>query len=52
MFGISCRFEIKYDPSMEVIIDYAAREKEEKELLNKAMQARAQEMSNASKWWK
>ena len=48
MFGISCRFEIKYDPSMEVVIDYAAREKEEKELLNKAMQARAQEMSKES----
>ncbi|MBS6184292.1 MAG: PolC-type DNA polymerase III, partial [Clostridium celatum] len=48
MFGISCRFEIKYDPAMEVVIDYAAREKEEKELLNKAMQARVQEMSKAS----
>ena len=48
MFGISCRFEIKYDPAMEVVIDYAAREKEEKELLNKAMQARVQEMSKVS----
>ena len=48
MFGISCRFEIKYDPDMEVVIDYAAREKEEKELLNKAMQARVQEMSKSS----
>ena len=48
MFGITCRFEIKYDPTMEVVIDYAAREKEEKELLNKAMQARVQEMSKAS----
>ena len=49
MFGISCRFEIKYDPAMEVVIDYAAREKEEKELLNKAMKARAQEMSKESR---
>ena len=48
MFGITCKFEIKYDPSMEVLIDYEAREKEEKELLNKAMQARAQEMTKAS----
>ena len=48
MFGITCRFEIKYDPAMEVVIDYAAREKEEKELLSKAMEARAKEISNSS----
>lgn len=48
MFGISCRFEIKYDQAMEVVIDQAAREKEEKELLNKAMKARVQEMSKVS----
>ena len=48
MFWITCRFEIKYDPAMEVVIDYAAREKEEKELLSKAMEARAKEISNSS----
>ena len=30
---------------MEVVIDYKEREKEEKELLNKAMQARVREVS-------
>lgn len=45
IFGIACKFEIKYDPAMEVVIDYKEREKEEKELLNKAMQARVREVS-------
>lgn len=48
MFGISCRFELKFDPEMEITIDFEAREKEERELLSKAMQARVQEMSNSS----
>ena len=42
MFGISCRFELKFEPEMEVTIDFEARKKEEKELLSKAMKARAQ----------
>ena len=47
VFGISCRFELKFEPEMEVTIDFEARKKEEKELLSKAMKARAQEVTKS-----
>ena len=35
IFGLKCKVEIRFDPSMEVIIDYAEKEKNERALLEK-----------------
>ena len=37
IFGINCRIEIKFDPSMEVIIDPEEAARKERELIAKAM---------------
>ncbi len=47
IFGLKCKVEIRFDPSMEVIIDYAEKEKNERELLNKALQAKVLEIQKA-----
>ena len=43
IFGLKCKVEIRFDSSMEVIIDYAEKEKNERKLLNQALQAKALE---------
>lgn len=45
IFGVECKFELKFDPKMQITIDFEARKKEEKELLSKAMKVRTQEVS-------
>ena len=47
IFGLKCKVEIRFDPSMEVIIDYAEKEKNERKLLNQALQAKALEAQKA-----
>ena len=47
IFGINCRIEIKFDPSMEVIIDPEEAARKERELIAKAMSDRAKEVSVA-----
>ncbi|MDU6340651.1 MAG: PolC-type DNA polymerase III [Clostridium sp.] len=47
IFGINCRIEIKFDPSMEVIIDPEEAARKERELIEKAMSDRAKEVSVA-----
>ena len=47
IFGLKCKVEIRFDPSMEVIIGYAEKEKNERKLLNKALQAKALEAQKA-----
>ena len=47
IFGLKCKVEIRFDPSMEVIIDYAEKEKNERKLLNQALQAKTLEAQKA-----
>ena len=47
IFGLKCKVEIRFDPSMEVIIDYAEKEKNERALLNKVLQAKFLEIQKA-----
>lgn len=47
IFGLKCKVEIRFDPSMEVIIDYAEKEKNERKLLNQVLQAKALEAQKA-----
>ena len=49
IFGISCKVEVQFDPSMEIVIDPKEAEKKERELINKALSDRAKEMSATSK---
>ena len=52
IFGLKCKVEIRFDPSMEVIIDYAEKEKNERALLNKVMQAKSLEIQKAGSSYK
>ena len=45
IFGINCRVEVKFDSSMEVVIDPEEAARRERELIAKAMSDRAKEMS-------
>ena len=52
IFGLKCKVEIRFDPSMEVIIDYAEKEKNERALLNKVLQAKSLEIQKAGSSYK
>ena len=52
IFGLKCKVEIRFDSSMEVIIDYAEKEKNERALLNKVMQAKSLEIQKAGSSYK
>lgn len=52
IFGLKCKVEIRFDPSMEVIIDYAEKEKNERALLNKVLQAKFLEIQKAGSSYK
>ncbi|SCJ47941.1 DNA polymerase III polC-type [uncultured Clostridium sp.] len=47
IFGINCRVEVKFDPSMEVVISPEEAARKERELIAKAMSDRAKEVSSA-----
>ena len=52
IFGLKCKVEIRFDSSMEVIIDYAEKEKNERALLNKVLQAKFLEIQKAGSSYK
>ena len=52
IFGLKCKVEIRFDSSMEVIIDYAEKEKNERALLNKVLQAKSLEIQKAGSSYK